>query len=365
MKADVQIRMLLEDAAARIPVDTDRALAEMMRTSRRRRSRHALALVAAAAALLTIVVTQLPRAKEDRGFVQPGPGGRIAIGVRTAAGTRLFGVDLATGVRTELAPGLGSPTAAQWSPDGSKVAFTVEENGGARYALVVANTDGSHPVKLVEHDKAEGTLGPDFISVAWSPDGTRLAYSGRTIYRGRTVSVVMADGTGEWVLDGHWESVSWAPDGSHLLLDGWPDEGSEGRFDLYIVRPDGSDLTGLTDDALREFSASWSPDGSRIAFARTDVAEKAKPDIYVMNPDGTNVQRLTDGTSFSAVPVWSPDGNWIAFASDRDSTPEQQQAAPEGSVPTSIYIMRPDGSDLTLLLDRGNDVIFPLSWTSR
>ena len=365
MNADPQIQALLERSARRVPVDVEEALDEILRSARRRRIRHASVLGVAASAILVALVAVLPRADRGGDLLQPSPpAGRIATLVRTLSDSRLVGIDLATGTWTELSAGFGTPTWAQWSPDGDRIAFTVEQQDGARYALVVANADGSDPVTVVAHDKAEGTLGPDLVSVAWSPDGTQLAYSGRTPFRGRTVTVFSADGSGERVLDGHWESVAWSPDGASLLLVGWPDgAGLDGRFDLYRARPDGTQLERLTNDAIREWQPSFSPDGSTILFARAATADEndVNLDIYVMKTDGSNVRRITDESSFDGVPVWSPDGEWIAFTSDRDSL---RPATPEEPVGlTSIYAMRPDGTSVRLLLDgRGNGIV-PLSWT--
>jgi TolB protein len=364
MKADPQVRSLLARAAEQVAVDIERALEEVVRSSRRKRSRHAAVLAIAAAAALIVLAIFLPRSSDDLGYFQGNPPtGHIAMIVRTQSESRLVGLDLATGDRTELSQGLGTPTAAQWSPDGKSVAFTVEEEDGARYALVVADADGSNVVKIVEHGTAEGTLGPDVISVAWSPDGSQLAYSGRTIFRGRTVTIVSRDGAEERVLEGHWESVSWSPDGKSLLLLGWPDDPSlEGRFDLYRANPDGSELRRLTDNVLRETHASWSPDASSIVFSRavTAAEEDLNLDVYVMDADGSNVRQITDDESFDALPVWSPDGEWILFASDRDAirpvSPEEQVGA------LSLYAMRPDGSAVGLVFSSEGSALIPLSW---
>src|SRR5713101_6582941 len=40
--------------------------------------------------------------------------------------------------------------------------------------------------------------------------------------------------------------------------------------------------------------------------------------IYLMDPDGSNVTRLTRSRGSSNQPAWSPDGRRIAFTSDRD-----------------------------------------------
>ena len=56
---------------------------------------------------------------------------------------------------------------------------------------------------------------------------------------------------------------------------------------------------------------AWSPDGSRIAYARTG-------EIYVANADGSGERRLTTMREPVSFPAWSPDGRTIAFAGVRD-----------------------------------------------
>jgi dipeptidyl aminopeptidase/acylaminoacyl peptidase len=69
----------------------------------------------------------------------------------------------------------------------------------------------------------------------------------------------------------------------------------------------------LTEQTSIESPPSWSPDGSRIAFAQRG---EAGIDLYVMNADGSSVQRLTDDGQNNHYPTWSPDGRQIAFSRD-------------------------------------------------
>jgi Tol biopolymer transport system component len=77
-----------------------------------------------------------------------------------------------------------------------------------------------------------------------------------------------------------------------------------GREDIYTVRPDGTDLRRITRRGGTE--PSWSPDGSRLAFARNGG-------IWVVDADGGQPRRVIRRAANQ--PVWSPDGKRIAFVS--------------------------------------------------
>lgn len=107
--------------------------------------------------------------------------------------------------------------------------------------------------------------------------------------------------------------------------------------DLYAVDRNGLNMRRLTFLDGEETEPSWSPNGARIAF--THVRPNGRSDIWVMNADGTEPVNLTAEMSSGARRVaasWSPDGSRIAFSeSNYDLT----------HFSSSIYTMRPDGSD--------------------
>ena len=106
--------------------------------------------------------------------------------------------------------------------------------------------------------------------------------------------------------------------------------GTAPQLDVYVVKPDGSDLRRLTRHAAGEFDPSWSPDGRLIAYRRE--TPNGRPHIYMMKADGSQKRNLTRGSRGGISAAWSPDGRRIAFASVRS-----------GSL-TELWVMRPDGS---------------------
>ena len=82
-----------------------------------------------------------------------------------------------------------------------------------------------------------------------------------------------------------------------------------GRSGLYVVDPDGSNLTALTADTTYNDCPGISPDGRQISFVRRGA-------VYVMKVDGTDervVRPLQNGATFYRCPAWSPHGDKLAF----------------------------------------------------
>jgi len=74
--------------------------------------------------------------------------------------------------------------------------------------------------------------------------------------------------------------------------------------DIYVVNADGTDLRNLTLSKAGHDVPSWSPDGSKIAFASDRYGNW---EIYIMNADGSNLVRITDTPEEDERdPVWSP-----------------------------------------------------------
>lgn len=373
MSTDPQLKDRLVRAAETLRIEPEVALERFLAGRRRREVRKRLATVAAALVVasggLAMAWVALRIGSEPERPAGPtGPSGTIAYMLVTrdgeAATPARTTVETPTPVILDAGPFAVYPV---WSPDGSKVAY----GSGRDYdhtELTVANADGSDPRGLGVQVRG---------AFSWSPDGTWIAYIRGDESRNGfdAVAIIGADGSGDHVvLRGvTWQTVSWSPGGERLLVTGHPasEEGIGGAkdFDIYSLRTDGTELVQLTHTLEFEHFASWSPDGSRILFARSPEYDDADypSDVWVMNADGSGERRLTDWPGFDSFPVWSPDGSWIAFASDRDATEEQQAAFRKGEAFSgiSLYIMRSDGSRAERLLATGeDDTLLPSSWTA-
>jgi Tol biopolymer transport system component len=137
------------------------------------------------------------------------------------------------------------------------------------------------------------SAGPDLLFVSVDDTGTdELRY----------IEVVHADGTGRRKLT-RGESASWAPDGSRIAFAAYRED-TRSR-DLFVRRADGSQQTRLTRTPEDESSADWSPDGQLLAF----TGDSDRPlEVRVVAPDGTGARTISPGAHLS----WSPDGSRLA-----------------------------------------------------
>ncbi len=167
---------------------------------------------------------------------------------------------------------------------------------------------------------------------AWSPDGSKIAFTSGGTGGGERIWVINADGSNRTDLTGTsfgaCHDAMWSPDGSKIAF---------AKSHIWVMNADGSNPTRLTDNAKDDFFPVWSPDGSKIAFT-SRIEGKGNAYIRVMNADGSNQTRLTDNASDDYSPAWSPDGSKIAFHS-----------VPPGTDSSDIWVMNADGSNQTRL----------------
>lgn len=159
---------------------------------------------------------------------------------------------------------------AAWSPDGKTIAVTclpkrltpVEQAGQTepmQAGLYLLSADGRGELRLLFRNA---------YTPAWSPDGKKLAFSVESPRGSWSVHVANADGS-SWrrltdprLMGG---SPAWSPDGQQIALAEFAGGGRDQQ--IFLMRADGARRRQLTlDPAWSCDHPAWSPDGSRIVF---------------------------------------------------------------------------------------------------
>lgn len=215
-----------------------------------------------------------------------------------------------------------------WSPDGKRIAY-VSWLGGFGTNIFVMNDDGTGMTNLTSF-YGIGTPADEGMGPSWSPDSEHIAFISNP--RGRyQIHIMKSDGTELTRLDnricpdprteygskGHWvphRSLAWSPDGTRIAF-------TCGDSYLYLVDPSGTNQTSLyaCDDPIA--SPTWSPDSMRVAF--TCGLSMTSYSLYVINIVDGEVTRITDERPdeiqpYDLNPSWSPDGSQVTFASNVD-----------------------------------------------
>jgi len=262
-------------------------------------------------------------------------GGRFAY-VEAAGGgpelSRLWTVDASGKQPIPLSDGMTNVWSPSWSNDGRRI-FYASNRGGImdlwQQVMTVEGTPIGDPIAV--------TSGLDLRSAAFSPDGTRLAYSVGGRMAGIWRVPILADRPATWsdamqVISerAYIEFADVSPDGKQLAVS----SDRRGNQDLFVLPASGGEMTPLTTDPAPDWNPRWSPDGTQIAFY---AYRSGNRDIWVMPARGGPARQLTSDPAIDWYPTWSPDdGREIAFVSQRGGETGIWVVAATGGEPRGV-----------------------------
>jgi Tol biopolymer transport system component len=210
----------------------------------------------------------------------------------------------------------GENAEAYFSPDGRKLIFQSTRDGHECDQIYTMNIDGSD-VKMISNGTGRTTCSYFFA------DLSRVLYS--STHLGGTACPPRPDFSKGYV---------WAI---------YP------TYDIFIARPNGSQIQQLTRTPGYDAEATISTNGKKIVFTSMRDGDL---DIYTMDINGRNVRRLTNEVGYDGGPFFSPDGKQIVYRAHHPQT-EKDKGDYQGLLKDNlirpstleIWVMNADGSN--------------------
>lgn len=315
-----------------------------------RRYKHASLIVPGSLLAIGLVL------RSAAAFAQAGPDHSRTTAILYDSADGLLRLEEGVGPPQSVYPNIGGPGSGaskpHLSPDGRTLAWVqFLRSSGTPAAIWLMDVDGGAKRRLVS--------GMSSDQPAWSPDGTRIAFTSGRRDSNRVMGdlyVIDADGDHLQRLTNNSsrdEFAAWSPDGARIAYGSLRD----GNFDIYIMRSDGSDLQRITSHPATDLRPAWSPDGEWLAFSSDrhdyDGGETSSYDIYVMRPDGRDVRRLTHHPLLALRPSWSPKGDELVYQVGDEGDWEIYSVGVDGGPPrrltnNTIYDVHPDWNTFQL-----------------
>jgi Tol biopolymer transport system component len=245
--------------------------------------------------------------------------------------------------------------ALSWSPDGQWIAVggMFPEFQNARLLIMRPNGDS---MNLPSY--------PHGANPSWSPDGNQIIYNGGSgfaildVVSGKTYQLTYPTGLEYYPI--------LSPDGSQIAYV-YNQKTSTGetfdqQWELWIMNSNGQNSRPIINSlSIMHSPINWSPDGQWIVFVSLDHIENgianACGDVYIVKPDGSELTRLTNLDECATNAKWSSDGQKIAYIGrnrirDRDVMKSGWQ----------VYVMDADGDNIVQVTNESEWVLYSLDW---
>ncbi len=232
------------------------------------------------------------------------------------------------------------------SPQGSRVAYAAGQH------IFIAALDGSRPQRITQ---TPGTYGAAGSPLAWSPDGTRLAfYEGS--YPFQRLNVVTTTGDDRRVLTPepnfqiYRSRVLWSPDGRYIAFYQPYNPPFSNQEVVALVNVNTGETQMVTRPGFYD-ALSWAPNSQALAMASgLQAGQQALFKFNLVNQEFTPLTNQPLQNILES--QWSPAGDWVAFTATPDGDSFGTQV---------LHRVRPDGSQLAAITDV-DEYVYPFTW---
>jgi dipeptidyl aminopeptidase/acylaminoacyl peptidase len=305
---------------------------------------------------------QVPYVESFTGFDISPDGRKVAFSWNKTGEWEIYEISL-TGNQTprRISVGQGGKFGPKYSPEGSRLAYLVDFDGGEQDHLFLQD--------FISGKNTDLTPGIQFsiqTNIDWSPDGNAIAFLAdqykhfdayvmdldkpildvpepETLFPIRRILSIGRPGwTIKWSPDGHWVAVVFEGPGQDYLT--------------YLVTPDGKISRPIIQDGLPidARNPDWSPDGRRLAF---DSDLSGWHNIGILELDKQEITWLKGSQWERYSPAWSPDGKNLVYVAENGAE-TWLELWREGSYPLRMQQMEPGLHYTPVFTPDGDSIVF-------
>jgi dipeptidyl aminopeptidase/acylaminoacyl peptidase len=280
----------------------------------------------------TFISSDLYKLRSAGGVALSPDGARLAYSVNRNDGagrpySQLSILTLADGRSVSFSKEKEPSSGGEWSPDGQWVAYSGKL--GDKSGLIVAHPDGSGAKLLSALEWTNNPLPTTGKRFAWSPDSKRLAF----------VNAVpgpeTAEATGDpMVITRYLYKPDYEEGLSHF--------NDNRRLHIFVAEISSGQIRQLTDGTHYEHSIDWSPDGREIAFVSNREPSEDQffnYDLFALSVANGAIRRITATENAEYQPRWSPDGKTIVYLGTKRGLTDLETTMED----THVWLIDADG----------------------